>query len=138
MTLDVHLPSLNAVLNSLSAACLWLGYRYIKQGRIVAHKRAMLAAFGISTAFLVSYLTHHALHGSTRYAGEGWMRAVYFTILLSHTVLAAVVAPLVVVTLRKGLGARFSDHRKWARWTWPIWIYVSITGVAIYVMLYRL
>lgn len=98
----------------------------------------MILAFTVSTLFLAGYLTHHAINGSTRFLGQGWIRHVYFSILLSHTLLAAAIVPLVFRTLFLAYRARFDDHKKWARWTWPIWIYVSVTGVVIYVMLYQI
>jgi uncharacterized membrane protein YozB (DUF420 family) len=132
------LPHLNALLNTISAVLLWCGYRWIRAGRRAAHRAAMLAAFGSSTLFLASYLTYHAQIGSRPFTGAGWIRPLYFTILLSHTVLAATVVPLVLVTLHRALRGRFEAHRRIARWTFPIWLYVSITGVLVYLLLYRL
>jgi putative membrane protein len=134
----LHLPTLNAILNFSSAVCLSLGLWFIKNGRVEAHKRTMITAFCISTVFLVSYLTWHAQHGSTRFTGTGSIRTVYFAILLTHTLLAAAVAPLAITTLFRGLSGRFPEHRRLARWTWPVWMYVSVTGVVVYWMLYRL
>jgi uncharacterized membrane protein YozB (DUF420 family) len=132
------LPTLNAALNATSAILLFAGYVLIRRGRQEAHRRAMLAAVTCSALFLVSYLTYHAQVGSVRFQGQGWIRTVYFTILLTHTVLAAAIVPLVLVTLVRGLQGRFDRHRRIARVTFPLWAYVSVTGVVIYVMLYRL
>lgn len=131
------LPTLNASLNALSALCLVTGYLLIRRGQVSAHRAAMLAAFGASTLFLVSYLVYHFQAGSVPYPGGGPLRTVYFTILLSHTLLAAAVPFLAVITLVRALGERFDRHRAIARWTLPIWLYVSVTGVVIYLMLYR-
>jgi uncharacterized membrane protein YozB (DUF420 family) len=132
------LPALNALLNATSAVLLFLGWRLIRRGRREAHRRAMLAAVACSTLFLVSYLVYHAQVGSVRFQGQGAIRTVYFTILISHTILAVAVVPLVLVTLVRALQARFDRHRRLARITFPIWCYVSITGVIVYWMLYRL
>ena len=134
----LHLPSLNAALNSASALLLSLGYYFIRRKNIEAHRWAMTGAFLVSTAFLASYLYYHATSGSTRFQGTGAIRMVYFAILLSHTLLAAVVAPMAVATFWKGLRRDDARHRRIARLTWPVWIYVSVTGVVIYWMLYRL
>jgi uncharacterized membrane protein YozB (DUF420 family) len=132
------LPTLNAVLNAASALLLLLGWRLIRRGRIQAHRRAMLGAVASSTLFLASYLVYHAQVGSVRFQGQGAIRAVYFAILLTHTILAAAIVPLVLVTLVRGLKARYDAHRRLARVTFPLWSYVSVTGVVIYWMLYRL
>ena len=132
------LPTLNAVLNTVSATLLACGYVQIRRGRIEAHRACMLAACGTSTLFLISYLVYHANVGSVPYTGQGPARAVYFTILVSHIVLAALILPLALTTLVHGLRAQFERHRRIARWTLPIWLYVSVTGVAVYVMLYVL
>jgi uncharacterized membrane protein YozB (DUF420 family) len=132
------LPTLNAVLNALSAGFLLLGYVLIRQGRREAHRRAMLAAVACSAVFLTSYLVYHAQVGSVRFTGTGAIRTVYFAILLSHTVLAAVILPLVLLTLRRALRGDFGRHRALARVTFPLWAYVSVTGVVVYWMLYRL
>ena len=135
--MDVHqLPAVNAALNSTSFALLVTGYFLIRRGRRLAHRRCMLAAFATSTLFLVSYLFYHSQVGSVRYQGTGGWRIFYFTILLSHTVLAAAVPFLAVVTLVRGLRGRFERHVPIARITLPIWLYVSLTGVMVYVMLY--
>lgn len=132
------LPTLNALLNGLSAVLLVTGYILVRRGRWQAHKRVMLAAFATSVVFLVSYLVYHFQVGSVRYPGQGALRVVYFTILISHTVLAAAVPVLAVITLVRALRERFDRHRAIARWTLPIWLYVSVTGVVVYWMLYRM
>ena len=132
------LPAVNATLNGASAVLLTTGRVFIHRGRVAAHRACMIAAFTTSTLFLISYLTYHAHVGSVRFPGQGWVRPVYFTILISHTILAAVVVPLVIITLSRAVRARFDRHRALAQWTFPIWLYVSITGVVIYVMLYQL
>ncbi len=132
------LPTVNAFLNASAATLLVWGWVLIRQGRKQAHRRAMLGAFTLSLLFLVSYLVYHAQVGSVRFQGTGTIRTVYFAVLLTHTVLAAAVPPLAVVTLSRALRGRFDRHRRIARWTLPIWVYVSVTGVAVYVMLYRL
>jgi uncharacterized membrane protein YozB (DUF420 family) len=132
------LPALNALLNATSAVLLFVGWRLIRHGRREAHRRAMLAAVACSTLFLVSYLVYHAQVGSVRFQGQGPIRAVYFTVLLTHTILATAIVPLVLMTLVRALQERFDRHRRLARVTLPLWGYVSVTGVVIYVMLYRL
>jgi uncharacterized membrane protein YozB (DUF420 family) len=132
------LPTVNAALNATSAVLLFIGWRLIRRGRIQAHRRAMLAAVASSTLFLVCYLVYHAQVGSVRFQGQGAIRFVYFGILLTHTILAAAIVPLVLVTLVRGLKARYDAHRRLARVTFPLWSYVSVTGVVIYWMLYRL
>lgn len=131
------LPTVNAALNAATATLLCCGYVLIRTGRRRAHRAVMLSAFALSTAFLASYLWYHAHAGVTRFAGRGWIRPVYFAILLSHTVLAAAIVPLVLVTLARGLRSDFSRHARLARWTLPVWLYVSVTGVVVYVLLYR-
>jgi uncharacterized membrane protein YozB (DUF420 family) len=130
------LPALNAALNALCALLLLLGFALIRAGRREPHRRAMLAALATSALFLTSYLVYHFEVGSVRFAGTGPIRAVYFAILVSHTVLAAAILPLVLVTLRRALAGRFEEHRRLARLTLPLWAYVSATGVVIYWMLY--
>lgn len=130
------LPTLNALLNTVATVLLLLGYRYIRAGRIEQHRTCMLAAFATSVLFLLSYLVYHAYAGSVPFPGTGWARAFYFTVLISHVVLAALVPWLAIVTLYRGLQMDRERHRRIARWTFPIWIYVSVTGVVIYVMLY--
>jgi uncharacterized membrane protein YozB (DUF420 family) len=137
--MDVRdLPAVNAALNGSATVLLLAGYWLIRNGKREAHRKVMLAAFGASILFLICYLVYHAQVGSVRFQKEGAIRTVYLSILLTHTVLAAAVPFLAIVTLRRGFAARFDKHRKIARWTLPIWLYVSITGVVIYWMLYRL
>ncbi len=132
------LPALNAVLNSASAILVLAGVYFIKQGNVTAHKTCMLAALGVSALFLTSYLIYHYQVGSVRFEREGPIRAVYLGILLTHTVLAAAVVPLVLRTVYLALKNRLDSHRRIARWTFPIWIYVSVTGVVVYLMLYQM
>ncbi len=132
------LPAANAALNGLAATFLVAGFVLIRRRRIAAHRWSMLAAFGCSIAFLVSYLFYHFHAGSVRFQGTGAVRTIYFAILLSHTVLAAAVPFLALVTLYRAVKGRFDRHRQLARWTLPIWLYVSVTGVVIYWMLYRM
>lgn len=132
------LPTVNATLNSASALLLSVGYFFIRQKRITAHKICMISAFATSILFLASYLFYHYNIGSKSFTGQGWIRPVYFTILISHTILAMVIVPLVIITLSRALKARFVKHKKIARWTLPIWLYVSVTGVTVYLMLYQL
>ena len=132
------LPVVNACLNATSTVLLLIGYRFIRTGRRTAHKRTMLTALGTSSLFLISYLTYHYHVGSVRFTGEGAVRGIYFAILISHTILAATVPPLAIITLVRALRERFDKHRRIARWTLPIWLYVSVTGVVVYVMLYQL
>ncbi len=132
------LPSLNAALNSISAVFLASGYVLIRQRRVNLHRACMLAAFGSSTLFLISYLIYHANVGSVAFTGQGLIRTVYLTILVSHVVLAASLLPLAITTLAQALRGRFDRHVAIARWTLPLWLYVSVTGVVVYVMLYGL
>ena len=132
------LPAVNATLNGISAVLLTTGYVLIRQRRIDGHRRCMLAAFATSTLFLVSYLVYHYNVGSVPFTREGPIRVVYFATLISHIVLAAVILPLALVTLRLALAGRFARHAAIARWTLPIWLYVSVTGIAVYWMLYRM
>jgi len=132
------LPGLNAVLNSASALLLLSGYVFIRSGRVAAHRRCMLAAFATSALFLTSYLIYHYHVGSVAFTGQGWIRRVYFTILISHTILAVAIVPLVLITLSRALRSRFDQHKRIARWTLPLWFYVSVTGVIVYWMLYRM
>ena len=131
------LPALNAALNATAAALLACGWLLIRRRRIAAHRRVMLAALACSVLFLVSYLVYHARVGSVRFPGTGTARTVYLAILASHTVLAAAVPVLALLTLWRALAARFDRHRRIARWTLPIWLYVSVTGVLVYVLLYQ-
>lgn len=133
----MNLPALNAVLNGTSAVLLAAGWVLIRRGRKRAHKRTMIAAFAVSCAFLVSYLVYHYTAGVTHFQGAGAIRAVYLSVLASHTILAAAVPFLAVATLWRGLKSRFDAHRRIARWALPIWLYVSVTGVAVYWMLYH-
>ncbi len=132
------LPTINAALNATSALLLVWGYRLIHRKRIATHRRVMTAAFTISCLFLVGYLVHHAIVGVVRFPHTGALRTLYLTILGTHTVLAATVPVLAVITLRQGLAKRYDRHRRIARWTLPIWLYVSVTGVVVYAMLYHL
>jgi putative membrane protein len=131
-------PALNATLNGSSAVLLLIGRWFISRGRIAVHRAFMIAALVSSSAFLVSYLYYHAHVGSVHFQGHGWSRPVYFGILITHTVLAALVVPMVAITLNHALRERFDRHRTIARWTFPVWMYVSVTGVVVYVMLYHL
>ncbi len=133
-----QLPALNATLNACAAVLLVTGWALIRRGRRRAHHGVMLSALAVSLLFLTSYLTYHYRVGTVRFQGQGTVRAVYLTILLSHTLLAAAAAPLVLITLRRALRGRFDAHRRLARWTLPVWLYVSVTGVVVYWMLYRL
>jgi uncharacterized membrane protein YozB (DUF420 family) len=131
-------PALNATLNGASALFLLLGFAAVRSGRIETHRAWMVTAASTSTVFLVSYLAYHARVGSVRFTGQGPIRTVYFAILISHTTLAVVIVPLVLRTLYLGLRRRDDRHRRIARWTFPLWLYVSVTGVVVYWMLYRL
>lgn len=129
------LPALNAVFNGLSATALCLGLYFITRGRAVAHQRSMMTAFVFSSLFLVSYIVHHALHGDVHFAGSGGMRTFYFALLASHVLLSVVALPMVLITFFFSLSGRFAPHRRIARYTFPIWLYVSVTGVLVYAML---
>lgn len=132
------LPTLNALLNSLSAIFLTIGYICIRRKKIAIHRFFMVAAFTTSVLFLISYITYHLQAKITKFPVEGWVKTIYLSILLTHTVLAAAVPILAIITLTRALRQQWDQHRKIARWTFPIWLYVSITGVIIYVMLYHL
>jgi uncharacterized membrane protein YozB (DUF420 family) len=132
-----RLPALNACLNGLSAVLLLLGWLNIRRGNMAVHRAFMISALVTSTLFLASYLTYHVQAGTTTFRSTGWIRPVYFTILVSHTILAAVIVPLVAVTVVRAARGRFEKHRKVARVTWPLWMYVSVTGVVIYFLLYH-
>ena len=137
--MTIHsLPVVNATLNATSAVLLVLAYAAIRARKIERHRRLMLWAAATSAVFLVSYLTYHARVGSVRFTGQGPVRSLYFAILITHTILAAVIVPMVLRTLYLGLKRRDPQHRRLARWTLPLWLYVSLTGVVIYLMLYRL
>ncbi|HUX66008.1 MAG TPA: DUF420 domain-containing protein [Terriglobales bacterium] len=131
------LPAWIALLNLASAVLLALGLVYIRRRRIAAHRACMLAAFATSVAFLAVYLLHHWHAGVVYYQGHGWQRTLYLWVLGTHTPLAAAVPVLALITLRLALRRRFAEHKRWAHWTWPIWMYVSLSGIAVYWMLYR-
>jgi uncharacterized membrane protein YozB (DUF420 family) len=133
-------PKINATLNGCSAVLLVTGRVLIGRGKIAAHRAVMLTAFGTSTLFLVSYVYYHWPHhgGIVYFRGTGWTRLLYLTILGSHTILAIVIVPMVIITRNRALRGRFDRHRAIARWTFPLWLYVSVTGVVVYLMLYRL
>ena len=133
-----HLPALNAFLNSVSALLLGAGYYFIRHQQRGRHRACMISAFVVSCLFLASYLYYHYQVGSVPFTKQGWIRPVYFTILITHVVLAISIVPMALITLYRALRGRFGAHRRIARWTWPIWMYVSVTGVCVYVMLYRL
>jgi putative membrane protein len=130
------LPAVNACLNAASAFFLLLGYSFIRRGKMNPHRACMLTAFACSTVFLASYLYFHFHAGLIRFGGQGWIRPVYFAILISHTILAIVIVPMVLVTLSRALREKFDRHRAIARWTFPLWLYVSVTGVIVYWLLY--
>jgi uncharacterized membrane protein YozB (DUF420 family) len=130
-------PALNATLNGTSGVLLLGGRWLISQGKIAAHRACMIAAMIASTIFLGCYLFFHYEVGNVRFLGEGWARPVYFTILITHVTLAIIIVPMAILTLNRGLKARYPQHRAIARWTWPLWMYVSVTGVIVYMMLYQ-
>lgn len=132
------LPALNAILNGTSAVLLLSGYVLIRRGRVALHKRCMIAALVTSSLFLTSYVIYHANTGSRPFPGQGVVRVVYFAILITHVVLAVVIVPLALTTAARGLSAQYDRHVRIARWTLPLWMYVSVTGVVIYLMLYQL
>ncbi len=132
------LPAVNATLNAIAGVFLLVGFVMIKQRRIDAHRNAMLAAFSASALFLVSYLIYHAQAGSRPFTGQGAIRYVYFAVLISHVILAAAILPMAVTTLSRGLRGRYAEHRRIATKTFPVWMYVSITGVIVYLMLYQM
>jgi uncharacterized membrane protein YozB (DUF420 family) len=137
--ISVHdLPAVNATLNALSGVLLLFGYLLIRRRQIEQHRRVMLAAFATSSLFLICYVIYHAQVGSVPFARQGFVRPLYFTILITHVTLAATVPPLALITLTRGLRGRFAQHRRIARWTFPIWMYVSVTGVIVYLMLYQM
>lgn len=133
-----YLPHLNAFLNGTSAILLFTGYTFIRSRNVIAHRACQIAALVVSLLFLASYLTYHYNHGATRFLGEGLVRPVYFTILTSHTILAIVIVPLVILTFYRAFRGDFLRHRRIARITLPLWLYVSVTGVIVYLMLYHL
>jgi uncharacterized membrane protein YozB (DUF420 family) len=132
------LPHLNAILNATSAVLLICGYFFIRRGRIQTHRKCQISAVVSSSLFLGSYLLYHAYHGTTRFTGQGFARPFYFCILISHTILAVVIVPLILITLIRAGRRDFVRHRKIARWTLPLWLYVSVTGVIVYLMLYQI
>lgn len=133
------LPAVNASLNGLSSLLLIAGFIFIKRGQKVAHRNCMIAAFTTSVVFLACYLTYHAtVHAVTRFLEPAWFRPYYLTILISHTILAVVIVPLILMTLWRAKKQNFEAHKKIARWTWPLWLYVSVTGVVIYLLLYQI
>ena len=132
------LPALNASLNGLSAILLVAGFTFIHKRQVERHRLCMLAAFGVSTAFLVSYVVYHVQHGATPFPGRGWIRPVYFSLLASHVLLAIAVLPLALTTLYRAWRGDIAGHRRIAQLTWPIWMYVSVTGVLVYWILYHL
>jgi len=141
--MSIHdLPAVNASLNGLSAIFLTAGFIFIRQKKIIAHRNCMISAFCTSVVFLICYLTYHAylavvLHqGPTRFLNPPWFRPIYLTILLTHTVLAVTIVPMILITLSRALREKFDKHKKIARWTWPLWMYVSVTGVIVYWLLY--
>jgi len=136
--ITVHdLPAVNATLNAISGVLLLIAYALIRARRIAQHRAVMIAAFATSSLFLVCYIIYHAQVGSVRFTRQGFVRPLYFAILITHVTLAAAVLPLAIVTLSRGLQARYPQHRRIARWTFPIWLYVSVTGVLVYVLLYQ-
>ena len=134
---DSPLPHLNALLNATSFLLLVAGFLFIRRRRVTAHLVCMLSALAVSVLFLVSYVVYHYNYGSVKFQGAGAVRTVYLLILLTHAVLAVVIVPLIALTLRRALRGDFARHRRVARWTYPLWLYVSVTGVVVYLMLYR-
>ena len=132
------LPHLNAALNATTAILILTGFFLIRAGKVKPHKACMISAVGTSTLFLTSYIIYHSQHGVTRFPGEGWIKIVYFSILISHTILAVTIIPFIAVTLFRALREQFDRHKRIARVTFPIWLYISVTGVIIYWMLYHL
>ena len=132
------LPTVNATLNTISTVLLTVGFLMIRRRKIIAHRNCMIAAFVVSGLFLTSYLIYHYHAGSTPFEGSGWIRSVYFAVLIPHIILAASILPLALITLYFALRKRFTKHRRIARWTLPIWLYVSVTGIIVYWMLYHL
>ena len=132
------LPALNATLNAISTVLLITGYILIRQGRRKAHRNAMIAALTVSALFLTSYVIYHLQVGSVPFKGTGWIRTVYFAVLIPHVILAAAIVPPILITASRGLSAKYDKHRRIARWTLPLWLYVSVTGVIVYWMLYQM
>lgn len=135
---DSVLPHLNAALNATSCLLLLAGFYFIRRRSVYAHRACMVAALSVSGLFLVSYVVYHYNYGSVRFTGQGAARTFYFVVLVTHVVLAAAIVPLVVLTVRRALRADYLRHRRIARWTYPLWLYVSVTGVIVYLMLYQL
>ena len=136
--MSIHdLPAVNASLNAMSGVLLVIGYALMRARRIEQHRRCMIAAFAASSLFLICYVVYHAQVGSVRFTRQGFVRPLYFGILITHVTLAVVMLPLAIVTLSRGLKGRYPQHRRIARWTFPIWMYVSVTGVLVYVLLYE-
>lgn len=131
-----YLATADATLNGVAAILLAAGFYFIRRGRVTAHKRCMISAFAVSVVFLVCYLAYHYMVGDVRFSGQGMVRPLYFTILISHIILAVLIPPLAIITLVRALRGRFDAHRRIARYTWPVWIYVSVTGVVVYLMVY--
>ena len=137
--MTVHdLPAVNATLNGLSAVLLTAGFVCVKRKKIAAHRACMISAFATSVLFLICYLTYHYFAGVTRFRDPAWFRPWYLLLLTTHTILAVVIVPLILVTLNRALKERFELHKKIARWTWPLWMYVSVTGVLVYLILYQI
>ena len=132
------LPALNASLNAISTVLLLTGYVFIRRGERQKHKACMIAALVMSALFLTSYVIYHAQVGSVPFKGTGWIRTVYFAVLIPHVILAAAIVPPILITASRGLSAKYDKHRRIARWTLPLWLYVSVTGVIVYLMLYRM
>jgi len=143
--MTIHdLPAVNATLNGLSAVFLSLGFIFIKRGNKIAHRNCMISAFCTSVVFLACYVTYHTWvamvlhHGPTRFVNPAWFRPIYLTILITHTILAITIVPMILITLNRARLQRFDLHKKIARWTWPLWMYVSVTGVVVYLLLYQI
>jgi putative membrane protein len=132
------LATVNATLNAIAAVFLGAGFYFIRRRRIAAHRACMITAFAVSVVFLICYLAYHYQVGDVRFQGHGPVRPVYFAILISHILLAVTTVPLAIMTLSRALRSRFDQHRRIARWTWPIWMYVSVTGVIVYLMVYHI
>jgi uncharacterized membrane protein YozB (DUF420 family) len=132
------LATVNATLNAVAAVLLGAGFYFIRRRRIGAHRICMVSAFAVSVVFLICYIAYHYQVGDVRFQGHGTVRPVYFTILISHIILAVVIVPLAIITLARALRLRFDAHRRIARWTWPLWMYVSVTGVIVYLMVYHI
>lgn len=138
MTLH-DLPACNATFNGLAGVFLSFGYYFVKRGKVIAHRNCMICAVCSSALFLTGYLTYHfTVHGLTRFQNPAWFRPIYLTLLTTHTILAVVIVPMVLITLSHALRQRFDKHKRIARWTWPLWMYVSVTGVLIYLLLYQI